>query len=191
MATMMRSNDDDEDGGAAGVVPTPMLKPLFSSGPDCDSDDGDGDEEEEEDSPTTFADGFRDKVRALFERFDVDQDGHLNYPELRELQRATTNGEGNNGGGESNGTDDDGLSEEMYLMACRTLDCSPSQGLTLEALRFTYAAEASSGVENDNSVVVDRDYNAVFGAERRGGGGGGGSSCCCFQTNRAFRSRRR
>jgi hypothetical protein len=38
----------------------------------------------------SFADGFRDKVKILFEKFDIDQDKRLNYNELASLQRATS-----------------------------------------------------------------------------------------------------
>jgi len=71
---------------------------------------------------------FRDKVRALLEHFDSDQDGYLSFPELGALQKATS--------GEL-------LTEEMYIMACRALDCIPQKGISLDALKLTYAAEGS------------------------------------------------
>eukprot|EP00586_Coscinodiscus_wailesii_P006324 CAMPEP_0172487552 /NCGR_PEP_ID=MMETSP1066-20121228/16704_1 /TAXON_ID=671091 /ORGANISM="Coscinodiscus wailesii, Strain CCMP2513" /LENGTH=161 /DNA_ID=CAMNT_0013254249 /DNA_START=108 /DNA_END=593 /DNA_ORIENTATION=+ len=87
----------------------------------------------------SFADGFRDKVRAIHERFDVDRDGYLNYDELSRLQLET--------GG-------DVLDENMYVMVCRTLNCRPGTGVSLEGLKLTYAAEGSD---------VDDDYEKVFG----------------------------
>lgn len=94
------------------------------------------DEEEEKDISPLFSnsdddgDGehFRDKVRALFEHFDTDKDSHLKYPELSALQKATS--------GEL-------LTEEMYVMACRALDCTPQNGISLDALKLTYVAEGS------------------------------------------------
>lgn len=71
---------------------------------------------------------FRDKVRAVFEHFDTDKDDHLKFAELSALQKATA------------GTM---LTEEMYVMACRALDCHPSTGISLDALKMTYAAEGS------------------------------------------------
>jgi hypothetical protein len=93
------------------------LVPLFSKNIDDDDDDDDDDGEL-----------FRDKVRALFEHFDTDQDEHLMFPELGALQKATS--------GEL-------LTEEMYVMACRSLDCTPQKGISLDALKLTYAAEGS------------------------------------------------
>ena len=76
----------------------------------------------------TMAESFRDKVRILFEHFDKDGDGFLNLKELAALQKAT-----------------EGviLTEEMYLMACRTLNCQPGNGITLGALKVTYASDGA------------------------------------------------
>ena len=75
------------------------------------------------------AESFRDKVRCLHEHFDKDEDGHLCFSELAALQKAT-----------------EGviLSEEMYLMACRTLTCDTGKGLTLGALKVTYASDGAN-----------------------------------------------
>jgi hypothetical protein len=35
------------------------------------------------------------------------------------------------------------LKEEMYLMACRALDCHPSNGISLDALKLTYASDGA------------------------------------------------
>jgi hypothetical protein len=77
------------------------------------------------------AEWFRDKVRTLFEHFDTDQDDHLKFVELAALQKATA------------GTM---LTEEMYMMACRALDCLPSKGLSLDAIKLTYAAGGGSDI---------------------------------------------
>ena len=79
-----------------------------------------------------FAEGFRDKVRILFEHFDHDKDGRLRYQELAALQTAT------------NDAESDRLTKEMYVMACQSLNCHPDEGLSLEALKFTYAADGAS-----------------------------------------------
>jgi hypothetical protein len=108
------------------------LKPLFDRYADDD-----------EKGLLSFAEGFRDKVRVLFDHFDADQDGHLNYEELRQLQAATEGVV---------------LSEEMYVMACKALNCHPRNGVSLEALKFTYAAEGAD---------IEKDFEKVFGEERR------------------------
>lgn len=41
----------------------------------------------------------------------------------------------------------------MYVMACQSLNCHPDQGLSLEALKFTYAADGAD---------IDADYDKVF-----------------------------
>ena len=141
------NNNNNEDNTAATATKrtddgpedsTPVLKPLFEA------------LKENDDAVLSFADGFRDKVRALFEHFDHDHDGRLRFQELSALQSATTNN-----------TDGDGspppLSEEMYVMACQSLNCHPDEGLRLEALKFTYAADGNSS--------IDEDYARVFDAE--------------------------
>lgn len=82
-----------------------------------------------EDNEVGFAEEFRDKVRTLFEHFDKDGDKYLNFPELAALQVATSG---------------DILTEDMYVMACRALGCPPSQGLSLDALKLTYASEGAN-----------------------------------------------
>jgi hypothetical protein len=101
----MSNNDQKEETSAS-------IKPLF------------------EDVSDDFAEGFKDRARALHEHFDKDQDGFLSFSELAALQRAT----------------DDGvrLSEDNYELACKCLHCDPRQGIPLEALKLTYMAEGSS-----------------------------------------------
>jgi hypothetical protein len=72
---------------------------------------------------------FRDEVRCLHEHFDKDGDGHLCFSELAALQKAT-----------------EGviLSEEMYVMTCRALDCHPRNGISLGALKLTYASDGAN-----------------------------------------------
>mmetsp|Transcript_23737 Transcript_23737/g.38681 ORF Transcript_23737/g.38681 Transcript_23737/m.38681 type:complete len:162 (+) Transcript_23737:72-557(+) len=109
-----------------------QMKPLFDEQTTAGDNDG----------MLSFADGFRDKVRELMEYFDKDQDGHLKYDELRALQAATEGVV---------------LSEEMYVMACKTLNCHPSKGISLEALKFTYASEGAD---------IDKDYGKIFGKRK-------------------------
>jgi hypothetical protein len=80
-------------------------------------------------------------VEALFQHFDADKDGFLNFAELKALQVATS--------GET-------MTEDQYVMVCRTLQCLPAQGISLTALRLTYAAEGTN---------VEEDYTRVFGKE--------------------------
>ena len=81
-----------------------------------------------EDDSNDFAEGFRDRVRILHEHFDADNDGLLSFAELSSLQKATAGVK---------------LSEENYIMACRALDCHPSRGISLDALKLTYASEGA------------------------------------------------
>lgn len=80
-------------------------------------------------------------VQALHEHFDRDRDGYLNFGELAALQLATS--------GES-------LTADQYVMVCRTLDCSPGVGISLTALRLTYASDGTNAAD---------DYTKVFGRE--------------------------
>jgi len=99
------------------------IKPIFST---------------DESGTTSFADEFKDKVHSLHEHFDVDSDKYLNFTELRSLQLATS------------GSD---LTKETYVMICRALDCHPQNGISIDALRLTYAAEGTN---------VENDYRKVF-----------------------------
>ena len=83
----------------------------------------------DDDDKGSFAEGFKDLVREVHEKFDRDGDGYLSFSELAALQQVTEGAR---------------LSEENYVMACRALDCNPSQGISLDALRLTYAAEGTS-----------------------------------------------
>merc|ERR1712227_310913 len=77
-----------------------------------------------------------DEVKAyrIFERFDDDGDGLLNYQELKELIAAVKHG--------------DVLRLEAYIDICKTLEEDPALGITKEKLRTLY----SSGYSN-----LDRD----------------------------------
>jgi hypothetical protein len=88
-----------------------------------------------------MAEVFRDKIQVLFNHFDRDKDGHLKFAELAALQRAT-----------------EGviLSEEMYLMACKALDCKPGTGVSLPALKLTYAAQGGADFEKDYLKVFPK-----------------------------------
>jgi hypothetical protein len=123
------ANATDNAGDDSG--PKEQLKPLFEVLKESDS------------AMMSFAEGFRDKVKILFEHFDHDTDGRLKYDELAALQTATAD----------DGYNSDRLSKEMYVMACQSLNCHPDEGLSLEALKFTYAADGSD---------IDADYDKVF-----------------------------
>jgi len=87
----------------------------------------------------SFADQFLDKVRAIHEYFDKDKDGYLNFVELSNLQLCTS---GNR------------MDGNTYAMVCKTLGCPPNQGVNLEQLKFTYAAEGTD---------IEDDFRKVFG----------------------------
>ncbi|KAL3913509.1 MAG: hypothetical protein SGILL_006459 [Bacillariaceae sp.] len=129
----MTDNEKSKDNNNTDPAQT-VLKPLF--GKDADDDDDKG--------LLSFAEGFRDKVQILFDHFDADGDGYLKYEELRKLQAAT---------------DEVVLSEEMYVMACKALNCHPKTGVSLEALKFTYASEGAD---------IEKDFETVFGEEGEG-----------------------
>jgi hypothetical protein len=141
---------------------TTTITPLFG-GASAESDADD--EVDGKATIVSFASGFRDKVRTLFEYFDRDQDGYLNFQELKALQDATSAHVDNEEDEEDDDDDNDdensksssppvsSLTEDMYVMACKTLDCHPSKGLSVEALKFTYAADGAD---------IDKDFNLVF-----------------------------
>lgn len=131
--------DSDSDAKDPSKNESPKLKPLFEA------------LKENDNAMLSFADGFRDKVKILFEHFDHDQDGRLKYDELAALQTATS----------EEGYDGERLSKEMYVMACQSLNCHPDDGLSLEALKFTYAADgAGADIDSDYGKVFDKDGNA-------------------------------
>mmetsp|Transcript_35940 Transcript_35940/g.38926 ORF Transcript_35940/g.38926 Transcript_35940/m.38926 type:complete len:185 (+) Transcript_35940:71-625(+) len=119
--------EEKEEEGSNNNMDT--MKPLFETLKDDDN------------AMLSFADGFRDKVKILFEKFDVDEDGYLNYEELAALQQATSDG------------GDNELSKKMYVMVCQSLNCHPDNGLSLGGLKFTYASEGAD---------IDIDYDKVF-----------------------------
>jgi len=82
-------------------------------------------------------------VQALHSHFDYDKDGYLNFEEIGALQLATS--------GES-------MTENQYVVVCRTLLCDPRQGISLVALRLTYAAEGTD---------LEDDYTKVFGTSAK------------------------
>jgi len=95
-----------------------------------------------DDSSESFASGFFCKVRAIHEHFDMNKDGYLSFEELSSLQLTTS-------GAEMSGT--------QYGMVCQAFGCRPSQGLSLDALKLTYASGASA----------DDDYEKVFGKQKK------------------------
>jgi hypothetical protein len=92
------------------------------------------------DDTVCFADGFLDKVAAIHDHFDRDKDGHLNFNEIGLLQYVTSGAV---------------MTEDQYVMVCRTLQCHPTKGLSLDMLRLTYASDG---------VDLDADYAKVFAA---------------------------
>lgn len=79
-----------------------------------------------------------DLVKELFEKFDADKDGFLSFRETAKLQLVTSGVE---------------MTGDQYALACKTLECHPSLGLTLKGLRWTYAAEGSNVGACNGSVV--------------------------------------
>mmetsp|Transcript_15341 Transcript_15341/g.21369 ORF Transcript_15341/g.21369 Transcript_15341/m.21369 type:complete len:131 (-) Transcript_15341:20-412(-) len=86
----------------------------------------------------SFARAMADKVAAIHEYFDKDKDGHLNFQELRSLQLLTSG---------------DDMDKEQFVAVCRVLDCHPSRGISLNALKLTYAADGAN---------IAKDYDTVF-----------------------------
>ena len=123
------------EGATTVAAATTVMKPLFETLKE-DGEGGGG-------AMLSFAEGFRDKVKVLFEHFDLDQDGYLNFDELYALQRATSS---------------DRLTEPMYVMACQSLQCHPDTGLTVEALKFTYASDGAD---------IEVDYAQVFSTKTK------------------------
>ena len=76
-----------------------------------------------------FAEQFKDKVRAIHEHFDKNNDGFLNFEELSNLQLCT-NGQA--------------LDSTMYGYFCQGLGCQPNKGLSLDVLKLTYASEGAN-----------------------------------------------
>jgi hypothetical protein len=113
----------------------------------------------------SFTEGFRDKVKGLFDHFDIDHDGFLKYSELAALQAATTTTtttittdqkDNNNNKDEQQELQRqllEILSPEMYVMTCQALNCHPDNGISLEALKFIYSSKGAD---------IDQDYDKVF-----------------------------
>ena len=89
------------------------------------------------------------KVLALHYHFDADRDGFLSYPELQSLQQTTSGA---------------AMSVQEYTMICHALQCDPRKGISLDALRVTYASVQAE----DGEANLDLDYDTIFG---RGGAG--------------------
>jgi len=94
------------------------------------------------DALPSFAELFLDKIRAMHEHFDKDQNGYLNFSELSSLQLYTSG---------------DTMDENTYVMVCKTLGCHPNQGIGVEALKLTYASEGAD---------IEEDYKKVFGGAK-------------------------
>ena len=82
----------------------------------------------------------KEKSDKIFERFDKDGDGFLNFKELKELGAAT--------GGQ--------LPREAYDSICGEIGADPRKGVTRELLLLMYT-DASLG-------DAHRDYNLIFNA---------------------------
>jgi hypothetical protein len=151
-ATATVNDDDDAVVGTTSEKVVVVEKEEVSSGTTTTTTGGSSSEGEtvmkglfetlkdDDKAMLSFADGFRDKVKILFENFDIDQDDRLNYNELSSLQRATS-------------PEEESLTKKMYLMVCTSLACHPDQGISLEALKFTYASDGAD---------IDIDYDKVF-----------------------------
>lgn len=81
----------------------------------------------------------KQKSDEIFEKFDVDRDGYLNFNELRALGKAT--------GGE--------LPHAAYAAVCQEIGANPAHGVT-RALLLTMYTDAALG-------DAHRDHNLVFG----------------------------
>ena len=102
-------------------------------------------------NPTTALSADQEqKVMALHYHFDADRDGYLSYHELQNLQQTTSGA---------------AMSVHEYTMICHALNCEPREGISLDALRVTYASVQGEGGEAN----LDMDYDNVFG---RGGATG-------------------
>ena len=79
------------------------------------------------------------KSDAIFDKFDIDRDGLLNYRELSALGRAT--------GGD--------LPQPAYVSVCKEIGADPNKGVSRPLLLCIYT-DAGLG-------DVHRDYNLIFG----------------------------
>ena len=91
--------------------------------------------------------GPDDKLRAIFQHFDDNDDGYLSYQELRRLQMQTSG---------------DDLDGPTFCALCEEFKCQPQRGLTLDALRATY--EDGDGIDGgaEGSASIDEDYDKIF-----------------------------
>ena len=101
--------------------------------------------------------GPDEKLRAIFQHFDDNDDGYLSYQELRRLQLQTSG---------------DDLDGPTYCALCEEFKCQPSRGLTLDALRATY--EDGDGIDGgaEGSASIEEAYDKIFpdGEEDASGG---------------------
>lgn len=101
--------------------------------------------------------GPDEKLRAIFQHFDDNDDGYLSYQELRRLQLQTSG---------------DDLDGPTFCALCEEFKCQPSRGLTLDALRATY--EDGDGIDGgaEGSASIEEDYDKIFpdGEEDLSGG---------------------
>ena len=91
--------------------------------------------------------GPDEKLRAIFQHFDDNDDGYLSYQELRRLQLQTSG---------------DDLDGPTFCALCEEFKCQPSRGLTLDALRATY--EDGDGIDGgaEGSASIEEDYDKIF-----------------------------
>ena len=83
-------------------------------------------------------DSTKRKSDAIFDKFDVDGDGYLNYTELRALGKAT--------GGE--------LPHPAYVSICGEIGADPAKGVPKPLLLVIYT--------DANLGDAHRDYNMIF-----------------------------
>mmetsp|Transcript_2032 Transcript_2032/g.2768 ORF Transcript_2032/g.2768 Transcript_2032/m.2768 type:complete len:114 (-) Transcript_2032:47-388(-) len=77
--------------------------------------------------------------------------------ELGELQRCTTTTESSSSTTESTESSSS-LDGDQYVMVCRCLGCHPNRGISVEALRLTYASDGTD---------LEKDYATVFPERKR------------------------
>ena len=102
-----------------------------------------------------------EKLRAIFHHFDDNHDGYLSYQELRRLQLQTSG---------------DDLDGPTFCALCEEFKCQPQRGLTLAALRATYADGDGIDGGGEGSVSIEEDYDKIFpnGEEEEKDNGDGG-----------------
>ena len=98
-------------------------------------------------STATCSRSADEKLRAIFHHFDDNHDGYLSYQELRRLQLQTSG---------------DDLDGPTFCALCEEFKCRSQRGLTLAALRATYADGDGIDGGGEGSVSIEEDYDKIF-----------------------------